>query len=303
MIFIVCQRIILIYFCAKSEMVARLRGHDRFFCHVRRYFRFLFRFICRGHEMSNMKLLLVFGLVLSLSACNKWWSKDEEDNNPFKGESAKQLYTEAEKAMAKEKYTEAIKRFEALETMYPFNDYAEQSELDLIYAYYEKGDYASTAATAERFIHLYPRAKQVDYAYYMKGLANFQQTRGTMANVLPIDESWRDPGTQSQAYSDFATLVQKFPDSQYKANAIQRMIYLRNLFAQRELNTANYYYQRKMYVAAIERASFLVKTYPQAPSAREALSIMYHGNMALGLQQAADDARAVYQATYHSQIK
>lgn len=251
--------------------------------------------------MKRVKVLLILCLVFSLASCNKWWSKDEnEDNSPFKGMSAKQLYTEAQQAMAKEQYTSAIKRLEALETMYPFNDYAEQAEIDLIYAYYEKGDYPSTAATAERFIHLYPRAKRVDYAYYMKGLANFQQTRGTMANLLPLDESWRDPGTQSEAYSDFATLVQKFPESRYKANALQRMIYLRNLFAQRELNTANYYYDHKMYVAAAERAGYLIKTYPQAPSAKPALAVLYHANLQLGLKKAADDALTVYRATYHS---
>jgi outer membrane protein assembly factor BamD len=187
-----------------------------------------------------------------------------------------------------------------METMYPFNDDAEQAEIDLIYAYYKKGDYPSCAATAEQYIHLYPRAKRVDYAYYMKGLANFQQTRGTLANVLPLDESWRDPGSQSQAYSDFATLVQKFPESRYKANALKRMIYLRNLFAQHELDVAQYYEERKMYVAATERANYLIATYPQAPSAQPALALLYRANLALGLHEAAHEAAVVYQATYHA---
>ena len=253
----------------------------------------------KGKTMKLIKVLLMLGLLLSLSAC-KWWGSTDEDYNPFEGKTAKELYTESQKALAKEEYTAAIKRLEALETMYPFNDYAEQAEIDLINAYYKKGDYPSTAATAERFIHLYPRAQRVDYAYYMKALANFQQTRGTLANLLPIDESWRDPGTQSQAYSDFATLIQQFPDTRYKANALQRMIYLRNLFAKRELNVAQYYFERRMYVAAAERASYLIKTYPQAPTAKEALSLLYRSNLALGLGKAADEALTVYQATYHS---
>ena len=244
--------------------------------------------------MNRTKVFLLLGLVL-LTSC----AIDVEDNSPYRNMTAKQRYTEAQQKLSKEEYSSAIKRFEALETMYPFNDYAEQAELDLIYAYYKNEDYPSTAATSERFIHLYPRAKRVDYAYYMKGLANFQQPRGTLSRVFPMDESWRDPGTQSQAYSDFATLVQTFPESRYKANALQRMIYLRNLFAQRELNGANYYFERKMYVASANRASYLLKTYPQAPSAEPALVILYRANTKLGLHQAADDALAVYQATYH----
>ena len=253
--------------------------------------------------MQKLKVLLVLGLLLSLMGCKHWWGGSDEDDNPFQGVSAKQLYSDSKNMMAKEEYTAAIKRLEALDTMYPFNDYAEQAQVDLIYAYYKKEDYPSAAATAERFIHLYPRAKRVDYAYYMKALSNFQQTRGALANMLPMDDSWRDPGTQSQAYSDFATLVQKFPDSRYKANSLQRMIYLRNMFAQRELNTSTYYYNRKMYVAAAERASYLIKTYPQAPSAQSALSISYYANKALGLNAAAQDALTVYRDTYHAEPK
>ncbi|KTD21617.1 outer membrane protein assembly factor BamD [Legionella londiniensis] len=248
--------------------------------------------------MKLIRPLLSIILILSLGACTKW--KDGEEHNPFEGMTAKQLYQESKSYLAKKEYESAIKRLEALETMYPFNNDAERAELDLIYAYYQNGDYASAAATAERYTRLYPRAKNVDYAYYMKGLANFQQTRGTLATLLPLDESWRDPGSQSQAYSDFATLIQQFPNSRYKANALQRMIYLRNIFAQHELNVARYYYQRKMYVAAIERANYLIKTYPQAPSVQEALAIVYHGNKELGLNQAANNALAVYRATYHA---
>lgn len=250
--------------------------------------------------MKKIQALVLVGLIVSLVSCKSWWHKDEEDSNPFKGMSVEQLHQESQKALHKGEYASAIKRLEAMETMYPFSDYTEGSQLDLIYAYYKNEDYPAAAATAERFIHLYPRAKRVDYAYYMRGLANFQQTRGTFAKILPMDESWRDPGTQTQAYSDFAVFIQKFPESRYKANALQRMIYLRNMFAQQELNISKLYFKRKMYVAAIERASYLVKNYPQATSAQEALVIMYRANRALGLNKAADDAMAVYKATYHT---
>lgn len=250
--------------------------------------------------MKRIQALMLVGItLLALSSCKKWGEEDDT-NAQFKGMTAKQLFTESQNALAKAQYTTAIKRLEALESMYPFSDYAERAQMDLINAYYQKDDYPSAAATAERFIHLYPRAKNVDYAYYMKGLANFQQIRGTFTNVLPFDESWRYPGSQTQAYADFSTLVQRFPDSRYKANAVQRMIYLRNMFAQREYNSANFYFERKMYVAAAERSSYLIKNYPQAPSAKLALALLYKSNKAMGLHKAAEDNLAVYKATYHS---
>lgn len=246
--------------------------------------------------MKRLQIFFLVSLIAVLAAC----AKNDEDKNPYKDMSATQLHAAAKKSLQKKEYATAAKQLEAMETMYPFSDYTEQSQLDLIYAYYQNEEYPSAAATAERFIHLYPRAKHVDYAYYMKGLANFQQTRGVFAKMLPMDESWRDPGSQTQAFIDFSVFIQKFPESKYKANALQRMIYLRNMFAQHELNVSHFYFKRKMYVAAIERASYLVKNYPQAPSAQKALVIMYKANQALGLSQAADDAMKVYQATYHT---
>lgn len=248
--------------------------------------------------MKPIRALFLIILLANSVSCK--YGGEDDDYNPYQGMSAKQIFQAADKSLANEQFDSAAKQYESLESMYPFSEYAEKAQRNLIYAYYQKGDYPSAAATAERFIHLYPRAKKVDYAYYMKALANFQQTRGTFAPMLKLDESWRDPGTQSQAYSDFATLVQKFPMSRYKANSIQRMIYLRNMFAKRELNTANYYFRRKMYVAAAERASFLIKNYPQAPSARSALTLLYHADRAMGLQKAAEEVAAIYQATYHN---
>lgn len=250
--------------------------------------------------MKRIQILCVLFLIISLASCKTWWGKDDEDKNPFKGMTAEQLHADSQKALRKKEYASAIKRLEAIETMYPFSDYTESSQMDLIYAYYKNEDYPSASATAERFIHLYPRAKNVDYAYYMRGLADFQQTRGVFAKILPMDESFRDPGTQTQAYSDFAVLIERFPESKYKANALQRMIYLRNMFAQHELNVSQFYFKRKMYVAAIERASYLVKNYPQAPSVQQALAIMYESNKALGLNSAAEEVRTIYAATYHT---
>ena len=248
--------------------------------------------------MKLLSKVFVFFLICSLLGCS-WWKKDDDNLSQFKDKTAGQLFSEAKEQIKKEQYSAAILRLEALETLYPFSDYTEQAELDLIFAYYKKEDYASAAASAERFIHAYPSSPRVDYAYYMKGMANFQQLRGPMALIVPMDESWRDPGTAKQAYVDFSLLIEKFPQSKYRANALQRMIYLRNLFAARELNAAQDYYGRGRLVAALERAKYVVKNYPQAACAEEALALEIQLNQKLGLHQSAAEGYKVYEATYH----
>lgn len=245
--------------------------------------------------MKGLISCLVLISVLCLSACQTL-GKDKED--PYAGMTAGELYQKAEQALAKKKYMTAIKYYEALDNHHPFSEYSERAMLDSIYANFEEGEYATTGAIAERFIRLFPRSKRVDYAYYMKGLSNFHQERGVFAKMLPMDESWRDPGSMLQSYNDFSTLVSRFPNSQYTPDARQRMIFLRNMFAQRELNVANFYMERKLYVAVNNRAAYLVENYPQSPQVEDALILMVKANRALGLQKPAEDALKLLQLNY-----
>ena len=233
-------------------------------------------------------------LLLLLLSC----VKSDDPDSVYKGMSAKQIFDSAEKALADKSYGDASKRFEGLDAMYPFSPYSERALRDLVYTYYQQDDYISASATASRYIHLYPRSQHVDYVYYMKGLADFEQTRGAFAKFFPMDISYRDPGTQEEAYHDFETLLRLYPKSAYAGDAHQRMVYLRNLFAKQELNVAEFYMTRKMYVAAASRASGLVKNYQEAPQTERALEIMVESNRALGLKEAAEDALRVLQNTY-----
>lgn len=241
------------------------------------------------------RMLLILGcLLILLTGC----SKSDSEDDAFKGMTAKQIFSEAETALADEDYSKATRYYEALDAMYPFSQYSQQGLMDSIYAYYENDDVALASATADRYIHLYPRSPHVDYAYYMKGLANFEQARGALAKVLPFDTSQRDPGTQKEAYADFSLLVERYPNSAYAPDARQRMVFLRNLFAQSELNAAEFYMGRKMYVAAANRASYLIENYPQAPQTEKALVILINADQSLGLKQAAANAFDVLKATY-----
>jgi len=247
---------------------------------------------------------LIFGLigflfiVISMS-CSEWGMSQED---LYKKKSPKEIMEQADKALTNKQFESASKDLEALQGIYPFNEYSEKAEKNLLYAYYQKGDYPAAVAVAQRFIHLYPRSSYIDYVYYMKGMANFRQTRGVFATILPLDESWRDPGTQTEAYEDFSTLVKLFPTSKYVPDAIQHMIYLRNMLAKRELHNAEYYFKRKKYIAVLQHTQYLLKHYPQSPEIREALVMSYQANQVLGLDKAAEEIANIYQATFKKEI-
>ncbi len=211
----------------------------------------------------------------------------------------KEYYDEAKKAIDARNFSLATKQLEALETRYPFGRYAEQAQLDLIYARYNNLDLEGARAAADRFIRLHPQSPHVDYAYYIRGIASYNLDIGLAAQYFPsIDVTSRDPGEMRRAFDDFSQLLTRFPDSNYASDAEQRMIEIRNRLSDYELHAARYYLKREAYIAAANRASHIVKNYPNTAAVESALIIMVETYRLLGMNNQADDALAVLAANY-----
>lgn len=198
-------------------------------------------------------------------------------------------------------YDRAISAFEAMDNLYPFGPYARRGQFEIIYAYYSNDDLPNTLAAAERYIRLYPQASNVDYAYYMKGLANFGQGKNWMDRVFHTDPAQRDLDYLKQAYVSFDELVKHFPNSPYAPDAVIRMRYIRNTLARYELQVAKFYFKRKAYVASANRASYVVRHYQGAPQVVDALRIMIKSYDRLGETSLADDARRVLAHNFPNQ--
>ncbi|MGH8644702.1 MAG: outer membrane protein assembly factor BamD, partial [Gammaproteobacteria bacterium] len=179
-----------------------------------------------------------------------------------------------------------------------FGEFSKQAQLDLAYAYYKTEESASAIAACDRFIKFYPTSSNVDYAYYLKGLANFNQGKGLAQRYLPNDPSQRDPGASLQAFRDFTELTKRFPNSRYLRDARKRMMYLRNILAQHEVNVANFYLWREAYLAAANRALYVVENYQQAPAMPDALTLLVRSYKALQLEDLAADAMRVLERNY-----
>ncbi|MFM9881651.1 MAG: outer membrane protein assembly factor BamD [Burkholderiales bacterium] len=214
------------------------------------------------------------------------------------GWSAQKLYDEAKDALNGANYTLAVKYFEKLEARYPYGRYAQQAQLEIAYAYYREGEVAQAVAACDRFIKLHPNHADVDYAFYLKGLTNFNDTQSIFAGLTREDPSQRDPKGARESFDAFKELVTRFPKSKYAADATARMKFLVNALAQHEVHVARWYMRRTAYVAAVNRAQYALKTYPEAPATEEALAIMVGGYGALGIMELSDDARRVLEKNY-----
>ncbi len=245
-----------------------------------------------------MKIRFVFVLLAAfvLSSCAQSGSVDPL--KAYRKYTATQLYNNGEVALAKGNYSEAVKNFEALDAMYPFGQYNQRAQYDAIYAYYMNGDTAEAVAAADRYVHLYPRAQDVDYAYYMKALATYNENRGFLSKIFHYDLAQRDMSTIKEAYKDFLTLVTLYPNSRYAPDARRHLVYLRNVLAMHELQVARFYMQKQAYVAANNRASEVVSKFPSSPKVQDALGIIVAANRQLHLQGPANDALKVLKTNY-----
>jgi len=216
-----------------------------------------------------------------------------EEYDQTRGWTASELYNEAAQELDSANYKRAIELYQKLDTRYPFGRYAMQGQLDVAYAYYKSEEPEQAIAAADRFIKLYPQNPYVDYAYYLKGIVNYNRSVGFIDRFIPTDASQRDPGSALDAFQDFSILVERFPDSKYAEDAHQRMLYLRNNLAKNEVHVATYYMKRGAYIAAANRAQYVVERFQRTSAVEDALEIMVDAYRRLGKDQLAADAQRV----------
>jgi len=208
------------------------------------------------------------------------------------------IYQRAQKSMKNGDFGAAIKQLEALQSRFPFSESARQSQLDLIYAYYKNRETEPAIDAADTFIRENPTNLRVDYAYYMKGLINFERQANFVERWFRADLTKRPPTDARKSFDAFAALLQKYPHSQYVADARQRMIFLRNRLADFEYHVAEYYMRRGAYVGAINRAKYCIENYDGAPAVQSSLKILIEAYRKLNLPDLAANAIKVYDENY-----
>lgn len=241
--------------------------------------------------MRFLFISLILCCSLLMAGCS-----DGPKEDPFADWTPKDFYDEARRALDSGEFQTAIENLESLEARFPFSSYARQAQLDVAYAYYKFEEPDSAIAAADRFLRINPRDPNVDYAWYLKGLANFSRGAGFLESWFPRDVSQHDTKTLKDAIQDFSTLVRRFPDSKYAGDAYMRLVYLRNKLAEHEIHVAEYYLKRKAWLAAAKRAQYTLENYQQTPAARRALEIMITAYSELDLPQLVADAEQVLNA-------
>lgn len=244
-------------------------------------------------RISKIVLLFFIGLLTLAVGCSRVKKEAETEVLPVD-----KMYSEAKTSLDNNNLDRAIRYYKRLIARFPFGNYTEQAQLELSYAQYKSRQPDDAYSSINRFIKTYPTHKHIDYAYYLRGVINFNREGGLLERAVAQDMTRRDQGFVRQAFDDFSELVSKYPDSHYTDDARQRMIYLRNALARAELNVAVYYLRRGAYVAAANRSKYIVENYQRTPQAADALGVMALSYKSLGEAKLADEAERVLKLNY-----
>lgn len=243
----------------------------------------------------SVTAVLVAALGMMLASCG-WLDRKLDERRDWQ---AADWYRAAKEELDNGNWLGAVKLYEQLESKFPYGRYAQQAQLDSAYAYYKEGETAQSIAALDRFIKAYPNHQNLDYALYLKALANFKEDLGPLAGFLGRqDLADRDPKAARESFEMFKELVNRFPDSRYAEDSRARMDLLVDALARHELHVARYYLRRGAWLSAVNRAQDILVRFPGSPLRREALEILVEGYDRMGLPELRDDAKKVLARNY-----
>ena len=243
----------------------------------------------------------VLGLLVMLS----YGCATTNDEDPTDGMAVAEIYEEASNQLKSGDYETAIILYERLESRFPYGKYAERAQMEIAYAYYKDSEPESAIVAADRFIKLHPNHDNIDYMYYLRGLASYDLSETFMQSLFDVDPSQHDPKSARRAFEYFAELLKKYPKSRYSKDALQRMTLIRNNLAQYEVHVASYYMRRGAYLAAANRGKYVIANYQRTPAVADALAIMVDAYGKLGMADLANDTKRVLEMNHpeHKSLK
>lgn len=244
------------------------------------------------------RFFAILMLAASLIGCQSLGGLFGDKEKATETLPVEEMYAQGKIAMEARNFDRASRYYQRLVSRFPYGPYSEQALLELAYVQHKQAKTEEATSTINRFIRTYPTHRNIDYAYYLKALINFDRSSSLLLRIARQDMSARDLGAPTQSLNDFADVVRRYPNSRYAPDARQRMVFLRNMLAQHELNVGLYYLRRDAYVAAANRGKYLLQTYPQSEFDGDAVALMAASYTEMGQDQLAADARRVLELNY-----
>jgi outer membrane protein assembly factor BamD len=234
----------------------------------------------RGRMASPSALIALAVAAGLLAGCGSLWGKKQEivNNDP-----PDVIYGKAEQAIDQGDFKEAARQYEQVDINHPYSQEARRAIVMAAYAYYKAGQYDEAVSAADRYLTLHPGTQESDLAQNIIGMSYYDQ----------VLDPKRDQTYARRSLKAYDTLLQRYPDSRYVAEAENRARILRDLLAASEMTVGRYYLRKNNFLAAINRFRTVVTSYQTTEQVEEALMRLTEAYMALGIVNEAQTAAAV----------
>ena len=226
----------------------------------------------------------ILGLLLSVSlltGCGSLWGDKDVVEDP--NEPPNVIYKKAETLADRGKFGDAAKQYENVDINHPYSQEARRAILMAAYAYYKAGKYDDAIGAADRYLTLHPGTQEADLAQDIIAMSYYDR----------VLDPKRDQTSARKALAAYDTLIQRYPESRYAAEARNRQRILRDLLAAQEMMVGRYYLRHNNFLAAINRFRVVVTDYQTTEQVEEALMRLTEAYMALGIVNEAQTAAAV----------
>jgi outer membrane protein assembly factor BamD len=230
-------------------------------------------------------LLSTIVVAMALTACASTSIDSTQALNP---DAPSKMFADGDSLMSRGKFEDAAAKFEALDREHPYSPEARRAIVMAAYAYYRGGKTPEAIASAERYVALHPGTKEAPLAHHIIASSYFDDIKGPNRDQTPT----------RKALEQLKILKSRYPDSEYAANADNRIRLAEDNLAASEMDVGRYYLKRKNYVAAINRFKTVVSDYQTTAHVEEALARLTESYMALGITKEAQNAAAVLGHNY-----
>lgn len=181
-------------------------------------------------------------------------------------------YQEGIELINKKKYKKAAEKFANIYYEEPGGAITPYAELMEAYSYYLQKEHKDCIDILDNFISLHPVHPQIEWAYYLKASAAFEQ----------IYDIYYDQNDTLDAKNYLAEALHKLPYGQYKNDLKTKLSIIDDYLNAREMYIGKYYMTaRNDPISAINR--FLPVALADNPHQSEALFRLYETTRSLGL--------------------
>lgn len=245
-----------------------------------------------------LTVLLTCALLASCGGSGKAKLTEKAVQSGNQQASEYEVYNQAKEHIRSGDYFQARELLNFIVEHYPFGRYGVQAQLNLLYVKFLLGNFEEVVTESDQFLRLNPQHINADYAQFMQAFATYSAERWGVTRLFGLDQPLRDIAPAVQSFDLLREFILKYENSPYAPIARQRMVQLREFIARSEIGIAIFYLKKRAWIAAANRATYVIQNIQNTSYTPYALAIHAHAHRQLGMSNLYTQTTAILKKNF-----